>query len=84
MKDKRKIYSLLKDKTLFLDGATGTQLQKRGMPPGVCPETWCIKNPATLMAVHKLYRDSGANIVYTATLGSQVLINGLLKSPNRH
>jgi 5-methyltetrahydrofolate--homocysteine methyltransferase len=64
------ILERLKQKTLILDGATGTELQKKGMPPGVCPETWCIKNPATLMDVHTLYRDSGADVIYTATLGS--------------
>ncbi len=62
--------SALKDNILILDGATGTQLQKKGMPAGVCPEKWCIANPAALMEVHRFYRDSGAGIVYTATLGS--------------
>ncbi|MBN1798429.1 MAG: homocysteine S-methyltransferase family protein [Spirochaetales bacterium] len=70
MNRNQEILKLAKDKTLVLDGATGTQLQKGGMPPGACPETWCIKNPEILKAVHKHYQDSGANIVYTATLGT--------------
>lgn len=32
----------------ILDGATGTQLQKAGMPIGVCPEKWVYKTPKPL------------------------------------
>ena len=39
MKDIRKI---LNDTIIFLDGATGTNLQKSGMPTGVCPEQWIL------------------------------------------
>jgi len=35
---KRKIENLLKKKIIILDGATGTELQKKGLPAGVCPE----------------------------------------------
>ncbi|NLY17670.1 MAG: hypothetical protein GX045_01655 [Clostridiaceae bacterium] len=31
----------------ILDGATGTMLQKAGMPSGVCPEKWVLDNPDT-------------------------------------
>ena len=37
-----KIHSLLKKEIIVLDGAAGTELQKKGMPPGVCPELWCL------------------------------------------
>ena len=43
---KTTIKRLLLRKIAVLDGATGTELHKRGMPPGVCPEQWCIDNPA--------------------------------------
>ena len=33
---------------LILDGATGTQLQKRGMPSGVCGEEWILAHPETM------------------------------------
>ncbi|MFY9398698.1 MAG: homocysteine S-methyltransferase family protein [Desulfomonilia bacterium] len=55
---------------VVLDGATGTELQARGMPGGVCPELWCLKNPDVASAVHQDYRDSGADVVYTATFGA--------------
>ena len=33
---------LCDEKVLILDGATGTELIKRGMPAGVCPELWVL------------------------------------------
>ncbi|MEA2015046.1 MAG: homocysteine S-methyltransferase family protein [Thermodesulfobacteriota bacterium] len=65
---------LLKDRIregiIILDGATGTELQDRGMPAGVCPEIWCLENPDIISDVHACYRDAGADIVYTATFGA--------------
>jgi len=57
-------------KLIILDGATGTQLQARGMPGGACPELWCLQNPESIKAVHRDYRDAGADIVYAATFGA--------------
>ena len=34
---------------VFLDGATGSNLIKRGMPAGVCPEEWILSNKEALM-----------------------------------
>jgi 5-methyltetrahydrofolate--homocysteine methyltransferase len=70
MNGQLKIKALLADKIAILDGSMGTMLQKMGMPAGACPEIWCLKNPELLKEVHRLYRDSGAEIIYTATLGS--------------
>ncbi|MBN2397475.1 MAG: homocysteine S-methyltransferase family protein [Deltaproteobacteria bacterium] len=64
----------LKDKTkervIVLDGATGTELQKKGMPAGACPEIWCLDNPGIIGGIHTAYRDAGADIVTTATFGA--------------
>ena len=35
---------------MILDGATGSNLQKRGMPTGVCPEEWILEHPEVLVA----------------------------------
>ncbi|MDD5584768.1 MAG: homocysteine S-methyltransferase family protein, partial [Candidatus Omnitrophica bacterium] len=67
---KKTLFSLLKKKIVLLDGATGTQLQKRGMPSGACPEEWCLKNPSVIRAVHADYFAAGADIVYTCTFGA--------------
>ncbi|MBU0575910.1 MAG: homocysteine S-methyltransferase family protein, partial [Proteobacteria bacterium] len=70
MKHRRRIAGLLREKILILDGAMGTELHKRGMPAGVCPEAWCLANPAAVGEIHAAYREAGADIVYTATFGA--------------
>lgn len=65
-----KIDNILKKKVVVLDGATGTELQKHGMPIGVKPEVWCLNNPKALLAVHSGYVKAGADIIYTSTFGA--------------
>ncbi|MFH2137240.1 MAG: homocysteine S-methyltransferase family protein [Candidatus Omnitrophota bacterium] len=66
----QKIKNILKKRIMLLDGATGTELQKRGMPQGVCPEVWCGENPDLIKAVHNDYIAAGADIIYTCTFGA--------------
>lgn len=73
MKRKNRIKNLLKKRILILDGATGTELQKRGMPAGVCPEIWCLENPHVIEKIHSEYGQSGADVVYTCTFGANRL-----------
>lgn len=70
MTPKDKLIRDLKKKILILDGATGTELQKAGMPAGVCPEIWCLENPQTVLGVHAAYCDAGADIIYTVSFGA--------------
>jgi len=70
---KNRIKSLLKKGILILDGATGTELQKRGMPGGVCPEAWCAEHPQVLQEVQRAYAAAGAEIIYTCTFGANRL-----------
>ena len=44
---------MLKNKIIFLDGATGTNLQKAGMPAGVCPELWILEHPRVLLELQR-------------------------------
>ena len=48
---------------LFLDGATGSNLQKCGMPPGVCPEQWILENPQHLIRLQREYREAGSDLL---------------------
>ncbi len=73
MNPKRKIISLLNKRVLILDGATGTELQRRLMPAGVCPEVWCLQNPNTIQRVHTAYQNAGSDIIYTGTFGANRL-----------
>lgn len=57
----------IKKGPVYLDGATGSNLMKQGMPFGVCPETWIIEHPEVLKKLQKEYVASGSNIVYAPT-----------------
>ncbi len=70
MKRKKAILERWKREILILDGATGTELQKRGMPAGVCPEAWCLDHPGIIGDVHREDLDAGSAAVYTATFGA--------------
>ncbi|MHB8138079.1 MAG: homocysteine S-methyltransferase family protein [Smithellaceae bacterium] len=65
-----KIKNLLNKQVVILDGATGTELQKNGMPAGVCPEIWCLENPMVIQDIHASYQKAGAQVVYTCTFGA--------------
>src|SRR5512137_1641124 len=69
-KGQRKFLDIMKKRPVILDGATGTELQKRGLPAGVCPEIWCLEHPDVLSAVHAAYAQAGASIVYSCTFGA--------------
>ena len=65
-----KIKSLLTKNIIILDGAFGTELQKKGLPGGVCPEKWCLDNPQITQDLYTSYQKAGAQIVYTCTFGA--------------
>lgn len=52
---------------LILDGATGTMLQKAGMPIGVCPEEWILENKEVMVKLQQDYVAAGSDIVYAPT-----------------
>jgi 5-methyltetrahydrofolate--homocysteine methyltransferase len=57
-------------KIIVLDGATGTELIKRGMPGGVSPEAWVLENPGAIEAVHRAYYAAGSDLVYVPSFGA--------------
>lgn len=58
---------LVKNGPVLLDGATGTNLQKAGMPVGVCPEQWILKNSEVLIDLQKRYVEAGTDILFAPT-----------------
>ena len=64
---KEQFQTLLQQKIIVLDGATGTNLQKAGMPTGVCPEQWILDHPDVLVDLQTDYINAGSNIVYAPT-----------------
>ena len=51
------------------DGAWGTQLMVRGLPPGQAPEWFALERPEVIEEVARLYVEAGADLVTTDTFG---------------
>ncbi len=58
-------------KTVLLDGATGSNLQKAGMPRGCCTEEWILANPEHLVSLQRRYVKAGSDILYAPTFQAQ-------------
>ena len=52
---------------IYLDGATGSNLQKRGMPIGVCPDLWISENPEAIINLQLEFLRAGTRILYSPT-----------------
>lgn len=55
---------------LILDGATGTELQKRGYKGDVSAEQWVLDNPESIVEIQKNYVDAGSNVLYSPSFGA--------------
>lgn len=55
----------------FLDGATGSNLQKAGMPRGCCTEEWILNHPEALIDLQRRYAMAGSQILYAPTFQAQ-------------
>lgn len=58
---------------LIFDGAMGTILQKNGLIAGELPEIWNFKNGDLIKNIHKMYIESGADVISTNTFGANSL-----------
>ena len=63
--------NLLSQGPLILDGATGSNLQKAGMPRGCCTEEWILANPEPLVNLQRAYQKAGSRVVYAPTFQAQ-------------
>ncbi len=63
----------MKDHVLFLDGGTGTLLQKAGLRPGEAPERWNLTHREAVKSIARAYYDAGSNVVSTNTFGANLL-----------
>jgi len=52
---------------LITDGAWGTELQARGLPPGIVPDTWNLTHPEQVEEVARAYAEAGSQIILTNT-----------------
>ena len=51
----------------LMDGATGSNLMKAGMPRGVCTEQWVLEHPDAILALQSAYKAAGSDMVYAPT-----------------
>ena len=61
---------MIKETPIFLDGATGSNLLKRGMPAGVCPEKWILEHKDVLIGLQREFIEAGSNIIYAPTFSA--------------
>ncbi len=57
-------------RVLLLDGATGSELRKRGMPVGVSTELWALEHPEAVLELQRAYVDAGSDIIYAPTFSA--------------
>jgi 5-methyltetrahydrofolate--homocysteine methyltransferase len=60
-------------KVLVSDGATGTNLQIRGLPRGATAELWVLEQPEQIMRLARDFIEAGADLVLTCTFGGTTL-----------
>ena len=54
---------------VILDGATGTELQKRGFTGDMSAEQWVLEHPESILEIQRKYVASGSNVLYAPTFG---------------
>ena len=71
MLTKEQLHNRISAGLRFLDGATGSNLQKSGMPRGCCTEKWVLENPDALVRLQRAYAEAGSQILYAPTFQAQ-------------
>lgn len=64
---------LVQEHPIYLDGATGSNLLKRGMPAGVCPEKWILEHREVMIGLQKEFIEAGSNIIYAPTFSANAI-----------
>ncbi len=67
------IESLIQGGIVVTDGSWGTQLQKKGIKRGECPDSWNLKHPDWVAEVARGYVDAGSQVILTNTFQSNRL-----------
>lgn len=66
----RDFLATIKENVLLGDGALGTMLTKKGLPPGESPELWMLQNQEKLKSIHNAYLLAGSMVLQTNTFGA--------------
>jgi 5-methyltetrahydrofolate--homocysteine methyltransferase len=65
----QRFWDLLQKRVILLDGGMGTELIRRGLPQGYCPELWNVEEPEQVEEIHRRYFEAGADVVTTNSFG---------------
>ena len=68
---KEALWQLCSQGPVLLDGATGSNLMKAGMPRGCCTEEWILANPEKLVSLQRSYAEAGSQILLAPTFQAQ-------------
>ncbi len=66
---REEFWTLAEEGVVLLDGATGSNLRRAGLPVGVSPELWILEHPQVLLELQRAYVDAGSQIIYAPTFG---------------
>lgn len=55
---------------ILLDGATGTNMFRAGMPRHTCAESWILEHPDAILDLQRAYAAAGSRIVYAPTFSA--------------
>lgn len=55
---------------ILLDGATGSNLRKEGLPVGVSTELWALEHPQVIQKLQREYAEAGSQIIYAPTFSA--------------
>ena len=64
---REQLQDLMNSRIVILDGATGSNLLKAGMPIGSCPEQWILEHPQVMIDLQASYIEAGSHIIYAPT-----------------
>ena len=73
MTNKTLLHRLAAGEVLVSDGATGTNLQRAGLPVGAAAETWVLDNPEAIQSLNRAFAEAGSELLLTCTFGGTKL-----------
>lgn len=68
---------------VLLDGATGSNLRKAGLPVGACTEAWLTEHPNVILELQRAYVAAGTQILYAPTFSANRITLSMYGMENR-
>jgi methionine synthase I (cobalamin-dependent) len=66
-------HDLVSNGPVLTDGAWGTELQKRGLGLGECPDAWNLSHPEAVADVARCYCQAGSRVILTNTFRANAI-----------